>query len=202
MSEAEKLLIVDDHAMMRNGLSSWLAKNTCWNEIQLADSIENAKLQLVNKVPEICIIDVQIGQEDGFELLDFITKQYPQIKCVMYSMFDTAGYVSQAKTLGAKGYVSKASPEAELVKCLQAVSKGELFIDERIQPFFEKIDEIIKFMTKTERRIFHEILKGKTNAQITEILNISNHSIECYVSRIYDITGIRNREQLINYFCS
>ena len=120
----------------------------------------------------------------------------------MYSMFDTAGYVSQAKTLGAKGYVSKASPEAELVKCLQAVSKGELFIDERIQPFFEKIDEIIKFMTKTERRIFHEILKGKTNAQITEILNISTHSIECYVSRIYDITGIRNREQLINYFCS
>ena len=58
------------------------------------------------------------------------------------------------------------------------------------------------YVTKKECRVFHEILKGKTNAQITETLNISNHSIECYVSRIYDITGIRNREQLINHFCS
>ena len=104
--------------------------------------------------------------------------------------------------LGAKGYVSKASSEEELVRCLESVSKGETFIDEKMEKSFEKIDEIIRFMTKTERRIFQEILKGRTNAQISEMLDISNHSIECYVSRIYDITGIRNREQLISYFSS
>ncbi len=196
------MIIVDDHAMMRNGLRSWLIENTSWKNIRLADSIESAKNLLAQEVPEICIIDVQIGNEDGFALLDFITKNYKTVKCVMYSMFDTPAYVSQAKTLGAKGYVSKASSEEELVNCLEAVSRGETFIDEKMEKSFEKIDEIIRFMTKTERRIFQEILKGKSNAQISEMLDISNHSIECYVSRIYDITGIRNREQLISYFSS
>lgn len=196
------IIIVDDHAMMRNGLSSWLERNTSWNNIRLADSVESAKTLIKTELPEICIIDVQIGEEDGFSLLNFITKEYQSVKCVMYSMFDSPGYVSQAKTLGAVGYVSKASSEEELVKCLETVSKGGIFIEEKMESSFEKIEEISHFMTKTECRVFHEILKGKTNTQITEILNISNHSIECYVSRIYDITGIRNREQLINYFCS
>lgn len=196
------IIIVDDHAMMRNGLSSWLEKNTCWKNIRLADSITTAKALVNSELPEICIIDVQIGEEDGFSFLDFMTKEYPSVKCVMYSMFDTPGYVSQAKTLGAKGYVSKASSEEELVKCLDAVSRGDNYIEEKMESSFEKIEEIINFMTKTECLVFHEILKGKSNTQITEMLNISNHSIECYVSRIYDITGIRNREQLINHFCS
>ena len=184
------IIIVDDHAMMRNGLSSWLEKNTSWNNIRLADSVESAKTLIKTELPEICIIDVQIGDEDGFSLLNFITKEYPPVKCVMYSMFDSPGYVS------------KASSEEELVKCLDSVSHGEIFIEEKMESSFEKIEEIICFMTKTECRVFHEILKGKTNAQITETLNISNHSIECYVSRIYDITGIRSREQLINHFSS
>ncbi len=198
----ESIIIVDDHAMMRNGLRSWLIENTRWKNIRLADSIDTAKNLLSEEQSEICIIDVQIGNDDGFALLDFITKEYKSVKCVMYSMFDTPAYVSQAKTLGAKGYVSKASSEEELVRCLESVSKGETFIDEKMEKSFEKIDEIIRFMTKTERRIFQEILKGKNNTQISEMLDISNHSIECYVSRIYDITGIRNREQLISYFSS
>lgn len=196
------MIIVDDHAMMRNGLRSWLIENTSWKNIRLADSVESAKNLLAEEVPEICIIDVQIGNEDGFALLDFITKNYKTVKSVMYSMFDTPAYVSQAKTLGAKGYVSKASSEEELVNCLEAVSRGETFIDEKMEKSFEKIDEIIRFMTKTERRVFQEILKGKNNAQISEMLDISNHSIECYVSRIYDITGIRNRDQLRSHFSS
>ena len=196
------MIIVDDRAMMRNGLRSWLIENTTWKNIRLADSIESAKNLLAQEVPEICIIDVQIGNEDGFALLDFITKNYKTVKSVMYSMFDTPAYVSQAKTLGAKGYVSKASSEEELVNCLEAVSRGETFIDEKMEKSFEKIDEIIRFMTKTERRVFQEILKGKNNTQISEMLDISNHSIECYVSRIYDITGIRNRDQLISHFSS
>lgn len=196
------LIIVDDHAMMRNGLSSWLEKNTSWKIIGQAESIAQATEMLSYSIPEICIIDVQLGEEDGFELLEFIGKIYPGVKCVMYSMFDTSGYVAQAKVLGAKGYVSKASSEEDLAKCLEAVSKGEIYIDEKMKTAQERLDEIITFMTKTERRIFNEILKGKTNQQISELLNISGHSIECYVSRIYDVTGIRNRDQLIAHFCS
>ena len=198
----ESIIIVDDHAMMRNGLRSWLIENTRWKNIRLVDSIDTAKNLLSEEQSEICIIDVQIGNDDGFALLDFITKESKSVKCVMYSMFDTPAYVSQAKTLGAKGYVSKASSEEELVNCLEAVSRGETFIDEKMEKSFEKIDEIIRFMTKTERRVFQEILKGKNNTQISEMLDISNHSIECYVSRIYDITGIRNRDQLISHFSS
>lgn len=80
------IIIVDDYTMMRNGLMGY----TKWKITGLADSIEQAKNLVAEQLPEIVIIDVQLGDEDSFELLEYLTKKAPKIKCVMYSMFDTS----------------------------------------------------------------------------------------------------------------
>lgn len=67
------IIIVDDHTMMRNGLMGWLQQNTKWKITGLADSIEQAKNLVAEQLPEIVIIDVQLGDEDGFELLEYLT---------------------------------------------------------------------------------------------------------------------------------
>ena len=67
------IIIVDDHTMMRNGLMGWLQQNTKWKITGLADSIEQAKTLVAEQLPEIVIIDVQLGDEDGFELLEYLT---------------------------------------------------------------------------------------------------------------------------------
>ena len=198
------LFFVDDHSMMLNGLKNWVEKNTFWKTIGSANNIGQAKTFLTNclpdHLPEICIIDVQLGEESGFDLLEYITAAFPPVKCVMFSMFDSSGYISQAKILGAKGYVSKASTEATLSKCLEIVRDGGLFIEEKMLSKQQKIDEISHFMTKRERQVFEEILKEHTNEQIAESLNMSVHSVECYVSRIYDITNCRTRMKLIQEY--
>ena len=67
------IIIVDDYTMMRNGLMGWLQQNTKWKITGLADSIEQAKNLVAEQLPEIVIIDVQLGAEDGFELLEYLT---------------------------------------------------------------------------------------------------------------------------------
>lgn len=196
------LFFVDDHRMMINGLESWVKMNTDWETIGYAKNIEEAKKFFETSLPEICIIDVQLNEESGFDLLSYIRGTYPEIKCVMFSMFDSSGYISQARIMGAKGYVSKASSEDQLLKCLEIVRNGGIFIEEEMISKQQKIDEIIRFMTKRERQVFEEILKGYSNDQIADKLCMSLHSIECYVSRIYDITNCRTKSQLIKEYNS
>lgn len=79
--------------------------------------------------PEIMIIDIQLMNETGFSLLQEITKNYNQIKCIMYSMYDTAGYILQAKDYGAKGYISKVASEQERIvfeKMLQGKTNEQI----------------------------------------------------------------------------
>lgn len=202
--ENNTLFFVDDHSMMINGLKNWVEKNTFWKTIGSANNIEDTKSFLTScqneHLPEICIIDVQLGEESGFDLLEYITNTFPLIKCVMFSMFDSSGYISQAKILGAKGYVSKASTEATLSKCLEIVHNGGLYIEEKMLSKQQKIDDISRFMTKRERQVFEEILKEHTNEEIAESLKMSVHSVECYVSRIYDVTNCRTRTMLLKEF--
>ena len=112
------LYIVDDHNMVRNGLKAWLEQHTDWCVPKdFASSKECLEcLECLSKMdakirdgafPEIIIVDVQLIGETGFSLVKKISEKWPEIKCVMYSMFDTTGFVLQAKDSGAKGYISK-----------------------------------------------------------------------------------------------
>ncbi len=200
--EKNTLFFVDDHNMMIRGLENWVEKNTSFSTIGSAGNIEEARKFFQTRLPEICIIDIQLGEENGFELLEYMTSNFPQIKCVMFSMFDSSVYISQSKVLGAKGYVSKASSEGVLLKCLEIVRNGGIFIEEKMLSKYQKIEEISKFMTKREIQVFEEILKEHSNEQIADNLKMTVHSVECYVSRIYDITNCRTRIQLIKEFNS
>ena len=197
------LYIVDDHNMVRNGLKAWLENHSEWRvEKDFATSAECLKcLEYIGKsLPEIIIVDVQLINETGFDLVKKISKKWPNIKCVMYSMYDTTGFVLQAKDSGAKGYISKVAKEEELVHCLEVVQNGGTYIEQYMAEAQNKIDSIVSILSKQERNIFEALLQEKSNKQICDELFISPRTVENYTSRLYSKIGVKNREELIERF--
>lgn len=198
------LYIIDDHSMVRNGLVAWLEANTPWKVSGVfsgsGECIAELEKTLEENHPEIAIIDVQLIGETGFTLLQKLTKNYPHIKCLMYSMYDTAGYILQAKDAGAKGYISKVSSEPELVKALLTIQNGGFYIEPRFESAQKKLEPITCILTKQEKLVFEKLLQGKTNDQIKEELFISSHSVANYVSYIYNLAEVHNRNEFLAKF--
>ena len=198
------LYIIDDHNMVRNGLKAWLENHTQWSVAKdfasSKECLECLKGVPETDLPEIIIVDVQLINETGFSLVKQITEKWPQIKCIMYSMFDTTGFVLQAKDSGAKGYISKAAKEEELVHCLEVVQNGGTYLEQYMMDAQNKIDSIVSVLSKQERNIFEALLQKKTNKQICDELFISPRTVENYTSRLYAKIGVKNREELIEKF--
>ena len=196
--------IVDDHNMVRNGLKAWLENHTQWRvEKDFASSpecLECLEGLKETALPEIIIVDVQLVNETGFSLVKQITQKWPQLKCVMYSMYDTTGFVLQAKDSGAKGYISKAAKEAELAHCLEVVQNGGTYMEQYMSEAQNKIDSIVSVLSKQERVIFEALLQEKSNKQICDELFISPRTVENYTSRLYSKIGVKNRDELIEKF--
>ena len=203
--------IVDDHNMVRNGLKAWLENHSEWRVakdfatsrecLECLECVKNNRDDFKEDLsPEIIIVDVQLINETGFELVKTITQKWPDIKCVMYSMYDTTGFVLQAKDSGAKGYISKVAKEEELVHCLEIVQKGGTYLEQYMAEAQNKIDSIVSILSKQERNIFEALLQEKSNKQICDELFISPRTVENYTSRLYSKIGVKNREELIEKF--
>ncbi len=201
--------IVDDHNMVRNGLKSWLETHTQWRVPKdFASSKEcldclaclSKTLQNEDVFPSIIIVDVQLINETGFSLVKKISEKYPAINCVMYSMYDTAGFILQAKDSGAKGYISKVAKEEELAHCLDVVQDGGTYLEHYMMEAQTKLDSIVSILSKQERAIFEALLQEKSNKQICDELFISSRTVENYTSRLYSKTGVKSRDELIKKF--
>ncbi len=209
------LFIVDDHSMLKNGLKNYLETNTdyvvtgtfadgteCLAELQKrllkkAAGIEDP----VNIMPDMIIVDIQlVNDESGFVLVQELKSKYPQIKIVMYSMFDTWGFVLQAKDLGVQGYISKVASDEELVRCLNIVRDGGTYYEKKSESIQKELESILPVLKKQEKIVFELVLQGKSNKQICDQLFISLHTVENYISYLIKLAGCKNREQLIEKY--
>ena len=132
------------------------------------------------------LFDIQLSREMSFSLIKTVSSLYPEIKCVVYTMFDTTGFVLMAKEAGAKGYVSKSASEEVLLSCLEKVSAGEEFfaLQSEAEEKITKANQVLALLSKQQRRVYEEILMGKTNEEIAATLGIKLHSVENYINKI------------------
>lgn len=142
---------------MRFGLKEWLETNSHWKVTNSFSNSKDCLNQLKNLgkksplLPEIIIIDIQLVGETGFALCKEITKTYKNIKCVMYSMYNTSGYVLQAIESGAKGYISKISSEEKLLHCLETVKRGQNFLEDEMKEVQVQLVDLIDGFTNQEK---------------------------------------------------
>ena len=202
----QKLFIIDDHSMLKKGLKSYLEENSQWI---VSGTFSNSKecMEALKKIgsdstdfPALLIVDIQLVDESGFDLVKKVRTQFPGLKIVMYSMYDTWGFILQAKDLGVEGYISKVASDEELIKCINIVARGGKYYPVKEESIQNEIDSIVSVLRKQEKLVFEMLLQGKSNVQIKEELFLSLHTVENYVSYLVKLTDCDNRAQMIEKY--
>lgn len=195
----KKVIIVDDHAMIRNGIKTWLTANSDWRVVAEADSAASFFAQLDSRADELsaAIVDINIGTDNGFDIIRTAGYTHPAVPCLVYSMYDSAGYVLSALDAGAKGYVTKGANERELISALDEVAAGRTYVEQSLIPNMSITANLFSGMTKAEKKVLEFVREGRDNQTIACTLGVSRHTVENYLSRIYDKLGINSREALL-----
>lgn len=195
--------IVEDHALMRHGITGWISENSNWVCIGSAGDDKSAlqEISSLETLPDLIITDINLGNESddysGLYFLKEISKLYPSIKCICYSMFQSPGIIRMAFDSGAKGYVSKNAGEKELLTCMENVYTGSRYIEKDLSQAVITYNSEVESFTKRERSVLNLLIQHKTN---DEILGVQKRAIETYISRIYDKTDCKNRQSLFEMF--
>lgn len=196
----KSIILVDDHELMRYGIKNWLEEKSDWKICGDASSISQCMECLKTATPSIVLVDIDLGKENGFDLVPLIRQLNPQIKIIMYSMHDESSYIIKAKELEVDGYISKGSNSERFIECLDKVYEGRKYLEPRLNEVQNKIADVQSILSKREFSIFVEMIDNKSNIEISESLHLSKHSVEVYTSIIYDKLFCNNRKELLDKY--
>lgn len=198
--------IVDDHALLKRGVSELVEKSGKWKCSGSASSFDEAvsklkTMQSPELFPNVIIVDVNIeGEKNGFALVKEILNFQKDAKCLVYSMYTSAGIIAQSFECGATGFISKSASEKEFLFALLTVADGSRYIEQSLVSSFIAYGNILASLTKRERQVLDLTLQNKSNDEIAESLGIQKRAIENYISRIYTKVGCKSHLELENMF--
>ena len=197
-----KVMLVDDHALIREGIKQLLEFDGSIDVIeQASDGAECLeKLQYVQ--PDILLLDINMPNVNGIEVLEEIKKKNIPVKVLMLTVHSEVEYLVQAVDIGANGYILKDSGSEELKKAIQSVMEGDSYIQPSLIPSLNSrlvnrdIDkEKIAALTKREMEILTQIAGGMFNKEIAMNLNISERTVKNHISNIFKKIDVSDRTQ-------
>jgi DNA-binding NarL/FixJ family response regulator len=205
----KKVLIVDDHKIMRAGLRSLLAKDARFECIGEADDGQEAVKIAKELRPDIVIMDIVMPNLDGIEATRQIKAELPGTEVIALSMYSTRTYIFQALHAGASGYLLKDSAFEELMTALVTVSNGGMHLSPVIMRSSDFKKEMTDFLsgsaarnerlTKRELQVLQLIADGKSTKDIAARLALSVKTVETHRKQIMDKLGIRSIAGLTKY---
>lgn len=189
-----KVIIIDDHPLFSRGLSQLIETQKDYKVIGMAKN-RNEALSLLDSVkPDLAIVDLNLGQEDGLELIKDILVIHPKTKILVLSMHDERFYAERALKAGAKGYIMKEEAESQVINAIQTVANGDIYLSEnekkRINELShgdsEKPDKFDTIVSLSDRQlqIFTLIGKGLGTVEIAAKLNLSIKTIDTHKENI------------------
>ena len=201
-----KVLLVDDHAIMRDGIRALLSLHDDIKIVGEASEGQEAIEKTQDLSPDVVVMDVAMPDMDGIEATRRIRRQSPKVKVIVLTQYDNKEYVLSAIKAGAAGYVPKRALGSELVSAVRAVNRGESFLypsaaaalidDYRRQA---KTDEPYDQLTPREREILKLIAEGHTSREIADTLFISLKTVYGHRTKIMEKLGLRNRTDLFKF---
>jgi len=203
-----RLMIVDDHEVVRLGLRTLLEDEPDMEVVAEADSAEQAMLQLEQFKPDVVVMDIQLPGRSGIEACQEICRMYPGTRIVVLTSHSGIQYAEQAIRAGASGFVLKQVGNEELVRAIRAAHKGEMALDPRtslkvISQFRElkhsKEKQAFSELSSREMDVLFLIAKGMSNKEIGVVLNLTEVTVRNYTSNILSKLQLRNRIELATY---
>jgi two-component system, NarL family, response regulator DevR len=202
------VLLVDDHALVRLGLMTLLNDQTDMEVIGEASTAGEAVKAVEKLNPDVVLMDIRLPGEGGIEAARQITKLFPKIKVVMLTSFADDELVMRAINAGAVGYVLKQVGNEELIRAIQAAARGEAVLDPsmtarlltRVRETERKAEEdAFRDISDREMDVLLHLAKGKTNAEIGRLLNLSEKTVGNYVGNMFEKLHLNNRIELAAY---
>ena len=200
-----KLLVADDHGIMRSGLRLLLGRQPDMEVIaEAADGIEAVQMALRER-PDICILDVAMPRMTGLQATVEIRAHAPEISVLVLSMHDDERYLFEALQAGAAGYVLKREADQALVEAVRAVARGEPFMTNAAERSLirewmaDDSSGPAEPLTLREREVLKLIAEAHTNREIGELLHLAEKTVESHRANLLRKLGMRDRVELVRY---
>ena len=203
-----RLLVVDDHEVVRQGLVALLDRRPGFQVVAQAGTVEESIAQARLHQPDIVVMDVRLPDGSGVEACREIRAELPATRVIMLTSFPDDEAVLSAIVAGASGYLLKQIRARDLVAALEAVGRGESLLDpavtervlERVRRIATgQVDDELSVLTAQERKILMLVAEGKTNKEIAADVFLSDKTVKNYVSSILSKLNLERRAQAAAY---
>jgi len=205
MSEPIRVLIVDDHAVVRSGLRKVLESEDGFEVVGEAGDMRNAVFEARAQSPDVILMDVVMPGASGIEATPAVLKEAPGAKVVVLSMQDDPRYVREAFEVGAAGYVLKEAADTEVVGAIRAVAAGERYVHPALGARLvaaeaeERKRAAADPLSEREREVLRLLALGHTNQEIAKMLYISVRTAETHRAHIMQKLRLSSRAELVRY---
>lgn len=204
LRNAWKILIVDDHPLIRRGMSALIAGEpdleVCGEAANMADAQE-----LISRLtPDLVIVDITLRSGNGLELVKHVSANHPHVRMLMCSMHDESLFAERCLRAGASGYLNKEAADADLIDAIRTVRSGKTFVSPQLaERLLGRIvggghgaQSPLETLTDRELEVFGLIGQGLTTRQIAERLTLSYKTIESYRENIKAKLSLKNAAEL------
>jgi DNA-binding NarL/FixJ family response regulator len=202
-----KVLIVDDHPIVRQGLSELINHEKDLVVCAQAEDATEAMIAIKSVKPDMAVVDISLKEKNGVELIKDIKAQYPNLPILVLSMHDESLYAERALRAGARGYIMKHEATDKVVTGIRAVLDGQVFVSDKMaaRMVYKLVgggassESAIDNLSDRELEVFNLIGKGLGTRQIAEKLYLSIKTIETYRSHIKEKLNLASAGELLQY---
>jgi DNA-binding NarL/FixJ family response regulator len=201
-----QVLLADDHPALREGTINVLLQE---KDIQVIGFAENGAVllnMLIDKKPDLILIDINMPVMNGLDAIKEIKVKYPEIKLIVFSQYDEKRFVKRVLKEGANGYLLKSANAEEIIKAIRMVMNGGMFLSEELPNVFTENSKsktrpsyLFPELSSREKEILSLICDEKTSSEIAETLFISFNTVESHRSNILLKVGVKNTVGLVKW---
>ena len=204
-----RILLADDHKLMRSGLRLLIEQQADLTVIGEAADGREAVALAKSLRPDVAVMDISMPNLNGIEAAHQITQSHAELAVIVLSMHPDESYVLRALKAGAKGYLLKDSAESDLITAVRAVARGKSFFSPAVSKvllddYIRKLkrsgaEDAYDLLTPREREVLQLVAEGKSNKEVANLLNLSVYTVETHRSNIMQKLNLKGVPELTLY---
>jgi two-component system, NarL family, response regulator NreC len=204
-----RVLIADDHGIVRQGLRALLEKSPDVSVVGEASDGREAVRLAGELRPNIVVMDIAMPMLNGVDATSQILSRDPEIKVIILSMHSDESYILRALSAGAKGYLLKDSAEGDILPAVQTVAKGRPYfspviastlLDEYLQTMKKnKVRDSYDLLTEREKEVLQLLAEGKSNKEVASVLNLSPYTVDSHRTSLMQKLNLHNTAEIVLY---